>query len=76
MDSYNQTHSEVISLFQSLALSQKLAEFESDDNLTENESRRVTEVLNEIKNMQNKKRLLTSLVQVVDTLENSEKATE
>uniref|UniRef100_A0AAR5PL66 Tubulin glycylase 3A-like n=1 Tax=Dendroctonus ponderosae TaxID=77166 RepID=A0AAR5PL66_DENPD len=72
-DSCNQTHSEVISLFQNLTLSQKLDELESDDNLTENESRRVTEVLSEIKNMHNKKRLLTSLVQVVDTLKKAKK---
>lgn len=74
-DSFNQTESEVISLYQSLTITkvnsdtscQAVINVNSEDELSETESKKIADVLGEIGLLHNKKQILSSLVKIVDT---------
>lgn len=75
-DSFNQTESEVISLYQNVTITKAVSDtsckavidVNSEDELSETESKKIADVLGEIGLLHKKKQVLSSLVKVVDTL--------
>lgn len=72
-DSFNQTESEVISLYQSVRITKISSDtscktVNSEDELSETESKKIADVLGEIGLLHNRKQVLSSLVKIVDTL--------
>lgn len=78
-DSFNQT--EVISLYQSVRITKissdtsckTVIDVNSEDELSETESKKIADVLGEIGLLHNKKQVLSSLVKIVDSLNRAKK---
>lgn len=80
-DSFNQTEAEVISLYQSVRITKissdtsckTVIDVNSEDELSETESKKIAAVLGEIGSLHNKKQVLSSLVKIVDSLNRAKK---